>query len=98
MMQTDVKSAHRSDAGVLYGAPTRLRGLMVTGAASTAATLQFLDSLDNTGAVMVQYDVVSNTNPNGISLDIPGQGVRFSTGIYLKLVTGTITGVTIFHG
>jgi hypothetical protein len=70
---------------------------MVTGAVSTAATLQFLDSLDATGAVMVEFDVVSNSNPNGISLDIPGQGVRFRTGIYLKL-TGTITGVTIFYG
>ena len=98
MMQTDVKSAHRSDAGVLYGAPTRLRGFMVTGVAATAATLQFLDSLDNTGAVMMQFDVVANSNPNGISMIIPGQGVWFRTGIYLKLVTGTITGVTIFYG
>jgi len=98
MMQTDVKSAHSSAAGVLYGAPTRLRGLMVTGVASTAATIQFLDSLDNTGAVRLEFDVVANTNPNGISLDIPGQGVRFYNGIYLKLVAGTITGVTIFYG
>ena len=98
MMQTDVKSAHISAAGVLYGAPTRLRGLMVTGAAGVAATLQFLDSLDATGAVMMEFDVVANSNPNGISLDIPGQGVRFYIGIYLKLGLGTITGVTIFHG
>ena len=71
---------------------------MVTGVAATAATLQFLDSLDNTGAVMMQFDVVANSNPNGISMIIPGQGVWFRTGIYLKLVTGTITGVTIFYG
>jgi hypothetical protein len=96
MMQTDVKSAHASAAGTLFSGPTRLKGLIICPAASTAATVQFKDG-GSSGTVLLEIDIASNSNPNTYTFDIPGEGIKFSTTLYLAL-SASVTGVTVFYG
>jgi len=96
MMQTDVSSKHLSVAGTMFNGPTRLRGLIICPAASTAATIQFKDG-GSSGTVLLEIDVASNTNPNTYTFDIPGEGIKFNTSLYLAL-SASVTGVTVFYG
>ena len=96
MMQTDVKSAHLSVAGTLFNGSTRLKGLIICPAVSTAATIQFKDG-GSSGAVLLEIDVASNSNPNTYTFDIPGEGIKFSSTLYLAL-SAAVTGVTVFYG
>jgi len=96
MQQTDVKSAHLSSAGTFFNGPTRLKGLIICPAASTAATVQFKDG-GSTGTVLLEIDIASNSNPNTYTFDIPGEGIKFSTTLYLAL-SASVTGVTVFYG
>ena len=95
-MQTDVSSKHLSVAGTMFNGPTRLRGLIICPAASTAATIQFKDG-GSSGTVLLEIDVASNTNPNTYTFDIPGEGIKFNTSLYLAL-SASVTGVTVFYG
>ena len=96
MMQTDVKSAHASTASTLFNGPTRLKGLIICPAATTAATVQFKDG-GSSGAVLLEIDIASNTNPNTYTFDIPGEGIKFNSTLYLAL-SAAVTGVTVFYG
>lgn len=96
MMQTDVKSAHASAAATLFNGPTRLKGLIICPAVSTAATVQFKDG-GSSGAVLLEIDIASNTNPNTYTFDIPGEGIKFNSTLYLAL-SAAVTGVTVFYG
>jgi hypothetical protein len=96
MMQTDVLSNHLSTNGSLFGSPTRLKGLIVCPAVSTAATIRFRDG-SATGAILLEIDIASNSNPNTYTFDIPGQGIRFYTSLYFT-TSAAITGVTAFYG
>lgn len=95
-MQTDVKSAHSSVAATLFDGPTRLKGLIICPAVSTACTVQFKDG-GSSGTVLLEIDIASNTNPNTYTFDIPGEGIRFSSTLYLAL-SASVTGVTAFYG
>ena len=95
-MQTDVKSAHANAAGTLFNGPTRLKGLIICPAISTAATIQFKDG-GSSGAILLEIDVASNSNPNTYTFDIPGEGVKFNSTLYLAL-SASVTGVTVFYG
>lgn len=97
MMQTDVLSAHLSAAGEYYAGRTRLRGLIVSPKASTAATFEIRDG-SATGAVLFSMDIASNTNPNVFSMTIPGEGILAQDGLYLTTSVGSVTGVTVFYG
>jgi len=96
MMQTDVKSAHLSAAGTLFAGPARLKGFVIVGAASTASTIAFKD-VGSSGTTRVEFDIVSNSNPNAVYILVPGEGVKFNTDIYFA-TSGSITGVTVFYG
>jgi hypothetical protein len=95
-MQYDVKSAHASVAGSLYGSRVRLKGFVVTPAASTASTITFKDG-SATGATLCEIDIPSNTNPIPFYVAIPQEGILFQDGIYMAL-SAALTGVTIFYG
>jgi hypothetical protein len=43
-------------------------------------------------------DLAGNSNPNTFYVQIPGEGVLASTGLYLTTSTGTVTGITVFYG
>lgn len=95
-MQTDVNSAHLSVAGVFYNGPTRLKGLIICPAVSVACTVRVRDG-SATGPILLEIDVASNTNPNTYTFDIPGEGIKYPTNMYLTL-SASITGITVFYG
>jgi hypothetical protein len=97
MMQTDVKSAHLSAAGSYYAGRTRLRGIVVTPKATTVATFEIRDG-GASATVLYTMDIPSLGTPNSFYIAIPGEGVLASTGLYLTLSVGSITGITIFYG
>ena len=97
MQQTDVKSAHRSTAGSYYAGRTRLKGFVVTPAVSTAATFEIRDG-SASGAVLFTMDIASLGTPNSTYILVPGEGILASTGLYLTLSTGSVTGITVFYG
>ena len=97
MMQTDVKSAHLSAAGSYYVGRARLKGLVVSPKASTAATFEIRDG-SATDAILYTMDIASLGTPNTVSIFVPGEGILASTGLYLTTSVGTVTGITIFYG
>jgi len=96
-MQTDVLSTHLSAAGSYYAGRTRLRGMVVSPKASTAATFEIRNG-SSTGAILYTMDIASLGTPNTFYVLIPGEGILASTGLYLTLSTGSVTGITVFYG
>ena len=97
MMQTDVLSEHLSTAGSYYVGRTRLRGLIITPKATTVATFEIRDG-SATGTVLFTMDIPSLSVPNSFYLLIPAEGILATTGLYLTLSVGTVTGITVFYG
>jgi hypothetical protein len=97
MMQTDVKSAHLSVAGSYYVGRTRLKGFVVSPKASTAATFEIRNG-SSSADVLYTMDIASLGTPNTFYVLIPGEGVLASTGLYLTLSVGSVTGITVFYG
>jgi hypothetical protein len=97
MMQGDIKSAHLSTAGQLYGGRTRLKGFSVAPAVSTTATFEFRDG-GATGPIMCQIDLPTNSNPNSFYVAVPNEGILFSNTLHLTISTGSIAGITVFYG
>ena len=96
-MQTDVLSDHLSAAGSYYAGRTRLKGMVVSPKASTAATFEIRDG-SATGTILYTMDIASLGTPNTFNVVIPGEGILASTGLYLTLSVGSVTGITIFYG
>jgi hypothetical protein len=97
MQQTDVKSAHLSAAGSFYAGRTRLKGLSIAPAASTATTFEIRDG-SATGIVLVQIDLPSNSNPNSFYIAVPGEGILAQAGLYLTQSVGGVAGIAVFYG
>jgi hypothetical protein len=97
MMQTDVKSAHLSAAGSFILGRTRLRGIVVSPKASTAATFEIRDG-SATAAVLFTMDIASVTTPVNFSITIPGEGILATTGLHLTTSVGTIVSIEVFYG
>jgi hypothetical protein len=96
-MQTDVLSDHLSAAGSYYVGRTRLRGIVVSPKASTAATFEIRDG-SATGNILYTMDIASLGTPNTFYILIPGEGILAFTGLYLTLSAGSVTGITVFYG
>jgi hypothetical protein len=97
MMQTDALSAHLSAAGSYYVGRTRLKGIVVSPKASTTATFEIRNG-SATAAVLYTMDIASLGTPNTFYILIPGEGILASTGLYLTLSVGSVTGITVFYG
>ena len=97
MMQTDVLSSHLSVAGSYYVGRTRLRGIVISPKASTAATFEIRNG-GATATVLYTMDIASLGTPNTFYVLIPGEGILASTGLYLTLSVGSVTGITVFYG
>jgi len=97
MMQTDVKSAHRSTAGSFYVGRTRLKAFIITPAVTTACTFEIRDG-SATAPVLFTMDITSQTVANSTYILVPGEGILASTGLNLTLSVGSLTGLTVFYG
>lgn len=90
MMQTDVSSAERTTSGTAYGAPTRVRGMLISFA--SAGTVELKDG-GSSGTSRFKYTAPAAAG--SISVLLPGQGIRFDTDVYAALTNAT---VTVFYG
>jgi len=97
MMQTDVHSDHASVAGSLHAGRTRLKGIVVSPKASTAATFEIRNG-SASAAVLYTMDIASLGTPNTFYILIPGEGILATDGLYLTISVGSVTGITVFHG
>jgi hypothetical protein len=97
MMQTDVHSDHASVAGSMHSGRTRLKGIVISPKASTAATFEIRNG-GATAAVLYTMDIASLGTPNTFYIAVPGEGILATEGLYLTLSVGSVTGITVFHG
>jgi hypothetical protein len=91
-MQTDVLSVSATATGELVPARTRVRGISVT-PGTAAGTFSLLDG-GATGRTAIG-PVVTNANAPSFYIDIPGEGVLFTSDVY---VTISNVSITIFYG
>ena len=96
-MQTDVKAAHLTAAGSFMTGRTRLKGIVVSPKAITAATIEIRDG-SATGAVLFTMDIASVSTPVNFSIPVPGEGILATTGLYLTTSVGTVVGIEVFYG
>ena len=91
MMQTDVKAKSLAASGSVYGDRTRVRGIVVTPAAS-AGSVTLKDGGSSGTEIMVITTVAGGETFN---IEIPGEGVLFATDVYATLSNASIT---VFYG
>ena len=93
-MQTDVKAAHIDASGVIFAGPTRVKGFSIS-PGGTAGEVQFYDNATtNSGTILLTLNV--STNQALDSLAIPGEGIRFTTGVYVSMPANTH--LTVYYG
>lgn len=90
-MQTDVTASSVSSSGTVYGARTRVRGLLVS--PTTSAGLIVLHDGGGSGAVLMSIPTAANGEP--FSVIIPANGVLFETDVYAAVSNAT---AIVFHG
>jgi hypothetical protein len=96
MMQTDVKSAHYTGvSATLYAGSTRLKGVIFLGD-GTSGDFVFRDG-GATGPTLLQFNVPANSN-NTVAFNLPGEGIKFKTSIYVIMPSGGASSVTVFYG
>ena len=89
---TNIFSKHANASGSIYGGPTNLGGYQIK-PGGTAGTIELRDG-GVSGTLLLELDITTNTAV--IATLLPGNGVRFSTDVYVILPTGAA--ITIFCG
>jgi hypothetical protein len=95
MMQTDVKAAHLDGNATVFSGPTRVKGYQVA-PGGTAGEIQFYDTTSNTATGTNRLTLHVTTNTAVIATLIPGEGVRFDSGVYVSLPANA--SITVFYG
>lgn len=90
-MQTDVKSAPVSATGTVYGARTRLKGLLVVPGSSVG----LLVIRDGGAAGTVLMSIPTLANDSAFPVIIPGEGVLCEKDIYAAVSN---LSATVFYG
>lgn len=94
MMQTDVKSTHLDASGVIFAGPTRVKGYSIS-PGGTAGEVDFYDNASAaSGTKLLTLNV--STNQALDSLSIPGEGIKFSNGVYVSMPANTH--LTVYYG
>ncbi len=93
-MQTDVKMTHLDASGVVFAGPTRVKGFSIS-PGGTAGEIEFYD---NASAASGTRRLILNISTNQAldSLAIPGEGIKFDTGVYVSLPTNAH--LTVYYG
>jgi len=94
-MQYDVLAVHAdADVQAVTG-PLRVKAYQVA-PGGTAGEIKFFDTAANsaTGTERITLNITTNTAV--ISTLIPGEGIRFTNGLYLDLPTNAA--ITVFYG
>jgi hypothetical protein len=92
-MQYDVSSASNTASATFFAGPARLKGIYFTGTANAGA-ITFRDGGSSGTTKLVVNSIASASAPTYIL--VPGEGVRFSTDLYVGL--NNVASVTVFYG
>ena len=94
-MQTDVKAAYVTSSGAnAYAGPARVKAVTVC---TTGACVVELTDGSATGTSRLKFDIPVSASDNPFYMLIPGEGVQFTTSVYVKTLTNA-TSATIFYG
>ena len=91
-IQFDVKSAHAEATGTMISTRTRLKGYQLL-SGGTAGDIVFTDG-GSGGTERLRVNI--STNTAAISTLIPGEGILFTTDVYVTLPTAAK--ITVFYG
>ena len=91
-MQTDVSAAHAEATGSMITGRYRLKGYQLL-SGGTAGDIVFTDG-GATGREILRVNISTNLAP--IATLIPGEGILFTTSLYVTLPTDSK--VTVFYG
>ena len=93
-MQTDILSTHIDASGVISASPTRVKGYSIA-PGGTAGEIIFYD---NASAASGATPLIINISTNQAldSLALPGQGIRFTKGVYVSLPANAH--LTVYYG
>ena len=94
-MQYDVKAATVVADGSVYGARTRVKGLVITPTASSAGAVVLKDG-GASGTARLTINVDSGNTGSAFNVVIPGEGIVFDSTVYADITT--VTSVTVFYG
>ena len=93
-MQTDVLAAHLDASGVIFAGPTRVKGFSIS-PGGTAGEVIFYDN-PSAGSGTARLTLNISTNQALDSLAIPGEGIRFNTGVYVSMPANAH--LTVYYG
>ena len=94
MMQTDVKATSLTTSGSVFGGPARVKGIVVT-CAATASSLVLKDGGSSGTTIMT----ITTPAAAGIqNILLPGEGIKFNTSIYATFTDANVTAATVFYG
>ena len=91
-MQYDVKAAHAEATGTIVSERTRLKGYQLL-SGGTAGDIIFTDG-GASGTERLRVNISTNVVP--VSTLIPGEGILFTTDIYVTLPASAK--ITVFYG
>jgi hypothetical protein len=94
-MQYDVKAATRTTDGTMVAYRTRVKGMLISPTPGSAGTVVLKDG-GTSGVAQITINTASSTTVGPFPVNIPGEGVLFSTDVYLDLTD--VTSVTVFYG
>lgn len=90
-MQTDVKAKSLSSSDTVFGARTRVKGIIISPGGSAGSVV--LKDGGASGTTVISITTVANGET--FNALIPGEGVLFSTDVYATLTNAS---VTVFYG
>ncbi len=92
-VQTDVKSATRTDDGLLVDARTRIKAMTISCTTTGAGSVVLKDGgVSGTTKVTINTPAVAEI----FNILIPAEGVLFETSVYVDVTN--VSSVTVFYG
>ena len=95
MMQTDVKSAHITNSGVIHAGRTRVKSIICLGATTAGDVVLYDNPSAASGSELIRFAVPGNSN-NIVDVVIPGEGILAQNGVYASVPTGY--SITVCYG
>ena len=92
MMQTDVSSASATADGTLVTQATRIKAMTITTTTSAGSVVLKDGGSGGTAKITINTPAVAEI----FNVLIPGEGVRFTTDVYVDVTN--VSGVTVFYG